>query len=541
MSARANVVSTVGIETERDLIELRRLAQQIAAGSGLALQTQVQLVIAATEVALHALRRGGGGTVTFRVVGDDDARLEVVADSGSGTGELGALEAASPEAGLACARRNAEQLAIEHPAGGGTTVRLSWTLPPEAQRHPTLGGPPDGGMGALADLLRREDLVLEQVVTLLGSKDSELQRSQSEIAELVEELEETNRGLVALHVELEDAREAEAHLAAIVRSSDDAMWSLTPELTIGTWNAGAEQLLGYRQEEILGRPASILVPEEERSAFTAALEQLSGGEHAVRYDTWRRRKDGSLVEVSVTLSAIRDATDRLVGYSAVVRDLTSRRQAEQALAEAWAAHEVLADRDRIARDLHDLVVQRLFASGMALQGVLSLAEHPQVRSRMENVIDDLDATIAEIRSTIFALGHGPKPAKGGGLRAEMLAVASKAAELLGFQPRLEFSGPVDTAIPDDVADHLLATAREALSNVARHAGASTVEVTVQAGSEIVLEVTDDGRGMGSVTHRSGLANLERRAKMLGGRFEVSANGERGTRVEWRVPLPASSG
>jgi signal transduction histidine kinase len=213
------------------------------------------------------------------------------------------------------------------------------------------------------------------------------------------------------------------------------------------------------------------------------------------------------------------------------------------LAEAQAEQERLAlleERDRIARDLHDLVIQRLFATGMVLQGAQRLTADEAVVDRIGRAVDDLDETIREVRSTIFALHQN---AQGGGLRSQVLQEVSASAATLGFEPTVRFDGPIDSTVSDDVREHVVAALREALSNVARHAAATTVRVSlsVEAG-EVVLIVTDDGRGMPTDQHdRSGLANLAARAARAQGHLTVEpATDERGepsgTRVVWRAPV-----
>jgi signal transduction histidine kinase len=196
---------------------------------------------------------------------------------------------------------------------------------------------------------------------------------------------------------------------------------------------------------------------------------------------------------------------------------------------------VLGDRDRIARDLHDLVIQRLFATAMSLEGALR-GMPPETASRVRTAVDDLDATIKEIRTSIFAL-QNPAPASGEGVRSAVLAVARAAATTLGFDPSVTFEGPVDTVVPAAVGEQMLAVVREALSNAARHSGASSVSVTITADpSAVSLVVADDGKGLPPGGRRSGLANLERRAADLGGTFSADPGPAGGTVVTWRVPL-----
>ncbi len=196
---------------------------------------------------------------------------------------------------------------------------------------------------------------------------------------------------------------------------------------------------------------------------------------------------------------------------------------------------ILQDRDRIARDLHDLVIQRLYATGMSLQGAMPLLTRPEAASRVSSAVDALDETIREIRSAIFSL-QARGDSRPQGLRAQVLEVADEMSALLGFAPSLRLVGPLDEAVPTEVGEHLLGALREALSNAARHAHASRVDVTVQAGPELALRVRDNGTGMGSGTRRSGLANLAQRATELGGKLELAPAESGGTQLDWKVPL-----
>ncbi|HET6818622.1 MAG TPA: GAF domain-containing protein [Mycobacteriales bacterium] len=198
---------------------------------------------------------------------------------------------------------------------------------------------------------------------------------------------------------------------------------------------------------------------------------------------------------------------------------------------------VLGDRDRIARDLHDLVIQRLFATAMSLEGALR-GMSDEAATRVRTAVDDLDATIKEIRTSIFAL-QNPAPASGEGIRSAVLTAARAASTSLGFEPSVAFAGPVDTVVPPGVGEQMLAVVREALSNAARHAGAKSVSVSITADpSSVVLVVVDDGKGLSAGGRRSGLANLERRAADLGGTFTAENRDGGGTVVTWQVPLPS---
>jgi signal transduction histidine kinase len=194
---------------------------------------------------------------------------------------------------------------------------------------------------------------------------------------------------------------------------------------------------------------------------------------------------------------------------------------------------VLQDRERIARELHDKVIQRLFAAGMTLQTTLPIAARTEVASRITQAVEEIDETIRDIRRTIFALETRSRR----GVRVDIFAHVDAAREVLGFTPELRLEGPIDSAVPETTADHLLATLYEALSNVAQHAGASKVDVAVEAGDELLLEVADDGAGLPDRIERGqGLRNMERRALELGGNATVRPGEGAGTVVEWRVPL-----
>jgi signal transduction histidine kinase len=196
----------------------------------------------------------------------------------------------------------------------------------------------------------------------------------------------------------------------------------------------------------------------------------------------------------------------------------------------------LEDRERIARDLHDDVIQRLFAAGLSVQSTAQMSDQRAVRERLEQTVADLDVTIRQVRNTIFQLSH--RPVEETSVRADVIAVCSEATRSLGFDPLCQIRGPVDSSVPSTVAGHLILALREALSNVARHAEASKVDVFVSvADGSVTLEVTDDGIGIpDGVTKGSGLGNLERRASSLGGSFRISPAPGGGTTLTWTAPL-----
>jgi signal transduction histidine kinase len=196
---------------------------------------------------------------------------------------------------------------------------------------------------------------------------------------------------------------------------------------------------------------------------------------------------------------------------------------------------VTSDRERIARDLHDVVIQRLFAIGMQLQAASLRGATDDVRERLEQAVLDLDGTIRDVRTTIFQLQtHGS-----GSLRADLRTLVGDYVPVLGFSPTVRTSGPVDTAVTGPLRDQLLPVLREALSNVARHAHATRAEVQLMVSDgDLCLVVQDDGVGMHPDASHSGLRNARRRADALGGVLELADAEPQGTVLRWRVPLAA---
>ncbi len=196
---------------------------------------------------------------------------------------------------------------------------------------------------------------------------------------------------------------------------------------------------------------------------------------------------------------------------------------------------LLEDRDRIARDLHDSVIQRLFATGLLLQGALRGADD-STAERIARAVDELDTTIRIIRTTIFELEGDADQA---GLRRQVLDVVGELAGVIGVEPVVEFSGPVDTGVPQELADHLVAVLREALTNVGKHAGATDVRIGITAGTDLVLTVADNGVGIDDALLAAGghgIRNLRHRAERHGGTLDLDSTEGGGTTLIWTVPL-----
>jgi signal transduction histidine kinase len=199
----------------------------------------------------------------------------------------------------------------------------------------------------------------------------------------------------------------------------------------------------------------------------------------------------------------------------------------------------LEDRDRIARDLHDHVIQQLFAIGLSLESI-ALSPHQPEAEKLHDRVGDIDRTIRQIRTSIFEL-RGPLASPSAGVRADLLAIVAESAPALGFAARMSFSGPVDPALGTEanreLVDDVAACVREALANVARHARARRVDVEVDVRSgEVTVTVTDDGIGIGEQARSSGLRNLRIRAERHGGSFTVRPAIGAGTQLLWKAPI-----
>ncbi|MFI9152470.1 GAF domain-containing protein [Streptomyces sp. NPDC053367] len=342
-------------------------------------------------------------------------------------------------------------------------------------------------------------------------------------------------GLIA-----ERAREITGAALAVVAMPVEGTGSLTVELAIGAQAEAHQGLVLPMDGSLIGE------------AFTSAAPVVSvdvSTDPRVSAEPRRFVGLGPAVAVPIgTAEGVRGVallvrpagdtpfTDKeiqpLQGFAAqaaVAMELAERRRDAEEVA-------VLKDRDRIARDLHDLAIQRLFATGMTLQSAGRFIEHEQAAERVMRAVDDLDETIKIIRSTIFGLRSHDGTA-GSGLRTGLVRVIGEAAQVLGFAPSVRMEGLVDTDVPQDIADDVLAVLAEALTNVARHAHADRTDVVLKTdGREVRLSVRDNGVGLPAEGRRSGLRNMAERAEQLGGKLDLGTAGGGGTSLVWTVPL-----
>ena len=281
-----------------------------------------------------------------------------------------------------------------------------------------------------------------------------------------------------------------------------------------------------------GKPALIADYRDESPAIAASgkmgpllVVPLTAGEHTRGALTLGRLAErAGFTETDLNMAA------SFATQAAVALELSDARDAHERLARA-------EDRDRIAGDLHDHVIQELFALGMGLQGLASLTDRPAHVTRIVGYIDSLDHVISTIRGTIFQMqqpiGHDPT-----GLQARIVDIATQHTPQLGYTPQLRFAGPLDLAVNEGLAADVLAVIREAISNCARHAHATRLEIsTALAHNLLTLEITDNGHGLGTPTRSSGLTNMRRRAEHHHGTLTITTPDQGGTHLTWTGNLP----
>jgi signal transduction histidine kinase len=236
---------------------------------------------------------------------------------------------------------------------------------------------------------------------------------------------------------------------------------------------------------------------------------------------------GRIGRHTIFTAADLDMAETFAGQATIALELADARAAQQRLA-------ALEDHDRIARDLHDHVIQRLFAVGLGLQSTAARANEPAIRARLAQAVAELDETISQIRTTIFDL-HGMIPDNR--LRSRVKAVVEELEPVLGVQLKLTWSGPLDTLVDSSLITDVEAVVREAMTNVARHAQAATLRVTIAADTDrLTVDVSDDGVGLRDNTRRSGLVNLRNRAHSRGGTLTLENQEQGGLRLRWSIPL-----
>jgi len=299
--------------------------------------------------------------------------------------------------------------------------------------------------------------------------------------------------------------------------------------TILLANPIAASMFGRTVEDLVGSSVDELVPPEFRTAHRSHRGEFAAHPSTRPMGTGPRlfAQDarGGMFPVEVSLSPVE--LDGCRHTIATIRDISDRQEFATEMA-------MLQERERIARDIHDMVIQRLFAAGMSLQAVQASAQPPVVAERIAATITELDDTIRELRSAIFRLGQQGERRS---LSAQLTEIIHERSRHLGFEPELRIVGDIDH-LPDFIADQLVATVTEGLSNVVRHAGATTASIRIDhVGTRLSLAITDNGRGLPSEPKRSGgLSNMMWRAAELGGSCTVRRNEPSGTVLVWDVPV-----
>lgn len=333
------------------------------------------------------------------------------------------------------------------------------------------------------------------------------------------------------------AQEAQNRLAAIVESSEDAIVSKDLKGIIMNWNKGAERIFGYTAEEAIGRHITLIVPPDRLDEEAHILASLRRGERIDHFETVRQRKDGTLLDISVTISPVKDAQGHVVGASKVARDITERKRLALLVQEAKLSGQLLQlqdqERRRIARELHDGVGQLLAALSMNISAISSEKSslNPDVARDIEESRSLIDQAISEIR-TISYLLHPP-------LLDEVGLISALNEYVNGFGERSNIRVSLDLPndlerMPRDVELSIFRIVQECLTNVHRHSGSATARVHLsQKPGEIQLQVSDQGRGinreiqdkfLAGKSSGVGLRGMRERMRQLGGRMQIQSSG-----------------
>lgn len=336
---------------------------------------------------------------------------------------------------------------------------------------------------------------------------------------------------------LEQTTTDPALLAHAVELSPDGVLVVDHAGTILYANRSIRALSGY--DDLAGRTVDELVPaavrrnhEQMRMGYQRHPSQRPMG---AGLELALERADGRTVPVEISLSPFDDGRNYVV---AAIRDITDRLENQHRLAAANEQLALITERERIGRDLHDVVLQHLYGMGLSVQATAAGAEEA-VAAKLEAIIDDIDRIIAEVRTIVFTLGSAGHR---GALGQELADVMAQASRVLGFTPALRVVGPVESALSDEIRTEMVASMREALGNVARHANASKAQVQVEiVADHIMMTVTDNGvgppddTGAGSGGH--GLRNLSSRAAAFGGDCTLERRPDgKGAVLRWSAPF-----
>ena len=339
-------------------------------------------------------------------------------------------------------------------------------------------------------------------------------------------------------------------LAAIVESSDDAIIGKDLNGSILSWNRAAERIYGYTADEVIGRSVSILVPPGQSDELAGILNRLKRREEIDELESQRLRKDGTVIDVSLKFSAIRDAGGALIGASTIARDITQQKaqaelEREHAERRALLAHLVAAaeeERSRIAGDIHDDSIQAITAAGMRLQILRKSLDDPEQLRLLTELEQTIQLSIARLRHLLFELRPPVLDNEGLSAALEMYLHEAEGQS----ETRYRFEDKLTSQPPLETRTILYRIVQEALTNVRKHARAANATVSLrEADGGYVAVISDDGVGFTAETREAapghlGLASMRERARLAGGWLRVDAVPAGGTKVEVWIPQSPGS-
>lgn len=324
-----------------------------------------------------------------------------------------------------------------------------------------------------------------------------------------------------------------ATLAAIVESSDDAIIGTTAEGIITSWNRGAQRLYGYQAEEVLGRSFALIVPQSRREQMRRILTERRHGKRIEHLETLRRRKDGSLLDVSLTISPVIDRGGRVIGASSIGRDITERKKLQKQIAEVQIREQL-----EIGAELHDSLGQSVTAVGMlarSLQHRLATTAPGEARTA-GSIVEGIGDMETQLRS--ISKGLMPVVLDQQGLGAALEDLAQRSTQRYKVSCRLRCGRHL--AVDDTlVATQLFRIAQEAVHNAARHAKPHEIEISlIRKDGTLVLSVEDDGQGIEQTASGSsglGIGIMQHRASLIGATLTVLPRDTPGTVVRCVIP------
>jgi PAS domain S-box-containing protein len=339
-----------------------------------------------------------------------------------------------------------------------------------------------------------------------------------------------------------------ANLAAIVESSGDAIISKDLNGIILSWNSGAERLFGYTKDEAIGRSITMLMPDDRVPEEEKILTRIRSGEYIDHYETVRRHKDGALLDISLSVSPVTDATGRIVGASKIARDITERKQIETAIRDREIMHRLVeaqeGERHRIARDLHDHLGQQLTALRLKLESIKAKCED---ESELCALVDETRTYAARIDVDINYLAWELRPTELDhlGLQDALGSFVREWSQTYGITAEFHASTNNNGRLHSELETNLYRIVQEALNNILKHAEATSVNVILeQRAQRIVLIIEDNGNGFESDIARDsgkkgkglGLIGMRERTALLGGTLEIESRPGEGTTLYAKVPV-----